>query len=294
MMSTAAVTIYSDVVCELGEGPSFDMVSGALFWFDIYGRKLYEKRPGSADTIAHALPEETSAVATIDGERQLLFTETGLHVRDRASGRLSLLKPVEADRADMRSNDARVHPCGAFWFGTMPKVEGPKSGTIYWFFRGEVRALYPGIAIPNSICFSPDGSIAYFSDTQDDRVMRVACDPATGLPTGEPVVFVESAGRAGYFDGSVVDLDGVLWNARWGAGSLDAYSPDGRLLESIAIPAGQASCPAFVGAAGDRIAVTSAWTGLDEAARKADPLAGRTFLVDRPVLGRPEPAVLIQ
>ena len=73
--------------------------------------------------------------------------------------------------------------------------------------------------------------------------MRVACDPATGLPTGEPSVLLRPAQGKGGLDGSVVDADGVLWNARWGAASLDAYSPDGRRIRSIAMPAKQTLLP---------------------------------------------------
>lgn len=292
-MSDVQVTTFSDTVCELGEGPSYDPHAGALFWFDIVGKRLLEKRDGSDRTIVHPLPFMASAIAAIDDDRQLVVAETGLFVRDRKSGSLSLHTPVEAEIAGNRSNDARVHPSGAFWIGTMPKDEGSKSGAIYWFFKGELRTLYPGIGISNSICFSPDGAIAYFTDTGTGLLNRVACDPATGLPVGEPTVFVDWRGREGWIDGSVVDADGVLWNARWGAGALSAWSPDGKPLRTIALPAKQSSCPAFVRPDADRIVVTSAWKGLSASQRDSDPEAGKTFLVDLPVRGRLEPRVLL-
>lgn len=289
----SAVTVFSDVVCELGEGPSYDAAARAMFWFDINGRRLLEKRDGSDETIVHALPFMASAIAAIDEERQLVASETGLHVRDRATGRLTLHTPIEADNAATRSNDSRVHPCGAFWIGTMPKDEGSKSGAIYWFFRGELRQLYPGIGIPNSICFSPDGTVAYFTDTGTGLLMRVDCDPASGLPKGDPAVILDWRGKHGWIDGSVVDAEGVLWNARWGAGALDAWSPDGGHVRTIDIPATQSSCPAFLGPASSRIVVTSAWKGMSAEQRAADPHAGKTFLVDLPVRGRLEPRVIL-
>jgi sugar lactone lactonase YvrE len=292
-MSTAVTSFFSDVVCELGEGPSYDETARAMFWFDINGRKLLEKRDGSDETIVHDLPFMASAIASIDAERQLVASETGLHVRDRASGRLTLHAPIEEGNAATRSNDSRVHPCGAFWIGTMPKDEGSKSGAIYWFFKGELRTLYPGIGIPNSICFSPDGATAYFTDTGTGLLMRVGCDPATGLPVGEPAIFLDWRGKHGWIDGSIVDAEGVLWNARWGAGALDAWSPDGRHLSTIDIPATQSSCPAFLGPDSSRIVVTSAWKGMSAEQRAADPHAGKTFLVDLPVKGRLEPRVLL-
>jgi sugar lactone lactonase YvrE len=36
----------------------------------------------------------------------------------------------------------------------------------------------------------------------------------------------------------------------------------------------QPSCPAFIGKNGDRLAVTTAWEGLDEDARSTQPQAG--------------------
>ena len=292
-MTGPTVDVISDIACHLGEGPTYDPASGTLFWFDILGRRLLARRDADGVTTVADLPELSSALAVIDDGRQLLVTETGLHVRDLATGRLTLHTPVEADNPVTRSNDSRVHPCGAFWIGTMGKAAERKAGSIWWFFRGELRRLYPDFTIPNSICFSPDGSIAYFTDTMKNILFRVDCDPATALPVGEPNVFLDHRGKAGGIDGSVVDADGVLWNARWGTGTLDAYGPAGEHLRSIAIPARQVSCPAFFGPDASRIAVTSAHEGMDAAARAADPKAGWTFAVEPGVRGRFEPRVLI-
>ena len=290
-MSESPVSILSDIACRLGEGPVYDPASRTFFWFDILEKKLLEKPFPVGETRVHALPVMASAMAVVDDKRQLLVTEKGLMLREAASGRLSTLVEVEADRPDMRSNDARVHPSGALWFGTMGKNAEHKAGSIYWFFKGEVRRLYPEISIPNAICFSPDGKMAHFADTARNLLFRVSCDPDTGLPTSEPRVFIDWRRKEGGLDGAVVDAEGVLWNARWGAGALDAWSPSGERLHTTEIPARQSSCPAFVGDRADRIAVTSAWDGLNDAARRADPEAGKTFLVDVDVKGRFEPRV---
>jgi sugar lactone lactonase YvrE len=291
-MSQIAVSILSDHVCELGEGPSYDPATDTLYWFDIVNGLLVEHRSGSG-TRTHALGRMASAMAVIDGERQLISTESGLYVRETATGRLTPHTPIEADNAATRSNDGRVHPCGAFWVSTMGKKAEPGAGSIYWFFKGELRRLFSSISIPNSIAFSADGTVAYYTDSAEGLLMRTDCDPATGLPQGEPKVFADRGGGTGDHDGSVVDADGTLWNARWGEGSVNAYSPDGRLSRSVRVPAVQASCPAFFGPDADRLAVTSAWAGMDEKQRAADPHAGKTFLIDLPVNGRFEPRVLI-
>jgi len=285
------VSILSDIACELGEGPSYDPATGTLWWFDIVGRRLLEHPFPGGPTRVHALPVMASAIAFTRDGRQIVATERGVEQREPATGRLELLARIEADDPATRSNDARVHQSGAFWIGTMGKKAEARAGAIYHYRAGKVTRLFGEISIPNSICFSPAGDVAYFADTGRNMLNRVAVDPATGLPAGEPALFLDQRRQPGGIDGSVCDAEGVIWNARWGAGRLDAYAPDGRLLRSVALPARQTSCPAFVGRTAERIAVTSALENMSPAERAADPDGGKTFLVDLPVRGRFEPHV---
>jgi len=55
-----------------------------------------------------------------------------------------------------------------------------------------------------------------------------------------------------------MDKNGYLWNARWGAVTLDCMAPSGRLFLSLNLPFTQPSCPAFVGKQAQGMLVTSA------------------------------------
>ena len=154
-MSDVAVSILSEHVCKLGEGPSYDPATNTLYWFDILNGLLVEHRSGSG-TKTHALGRMASAIAVIDGDRQLISTESGLYVREAATGRLTLHTAIEAENPVTRSNDGRVHPCGAFWVSTMGKKAETAAGSIYWFFKGELRRLFSNVSIPNSIAFSSE------------------------------------------------------------------------------------------------------------------------------------------
>ena len=235
-----------------------------------------------------------SAIAIIDDERQLIATETGLHVRDVATGKLTLHTPIEADNPLTRSNDLRVHPCGAFWVGTMGKGEEKGAGSIYWFFKGELRKLYSGITVSNSICFSQDGTIAYYTDTATGLLMRVACDPATGLP-GRRAEGVRRSSRGAR----------AMSTARSSTATACCGTPSGAARRSRPIRPTARCCAKLrcrrrsprarplSAPKADRLAVTSAWKGKDDKQRKLDPQAGMTFLLDIPVNGRFEPRVLI-
>jgi len=284
-------SILSEHRCRLGEGCTYDPVTGTAWWFDILERTLFRAELASGAVTSHALPVMASVLAYIDDARQLLASDTGLYVRDIANGHLTLHTPLEADDATTRSNDGRVHPCGALWVGTMGREAEKGAGSIYHFHRGVVSLLYAGVSIPNAICFSPDGATAYFADTSEAILHRVAIDPATATPIADPEMLYDHRGGAGGLDGAVVDAEGLIWNARWGGSCVDVYTPDGQRIHSVAVPAKQSSCPVFVGSNLDRLLVTSASQGMDQQARAADPHHGKTFILDVGAIGRPEPRV---
>lgn len=282
--------ILCDERCHLGEGPTYDAATDTAWWFDIVERRLFEAQLGSGRTTIHSLGVMGSALGRIDAHRQLVVADDGLYVRALTDGRMELFRPLEADSSATRSNDARVHPSGTFWIGTMGRRAETGAGAIYALHRGELSLLYGEITIPNAICFSPDGAVGYFADTGKNLLFRVDLDATTGLPCGAPVPLVTRRGGGG-IDGAVVDADGLIWNARWGGGCVDVYSPQGQHLRSVRVPARQSSCPAFVGRDFSRLLVTSAWQDMTDDDRRADPDHGRTFVLGVATRGRPEPDV---
>ena len=292
-MEQVAFTTLPAPASRLGEGPTYDRRTNTAWWFDILGCKLFEADLGTMAVCVHDLPRMASVLAVVDDERQLLAMQDGLYLREVASGRLTLFRPLEADNATTRSNDGRVHPSGALWVGTMGIKEETGAGSIYCLSRGVLHRLYGGITVPNAICFSPDGATAYFTDTPKGLLHRVAVDPATGLPVGEPATLFDHRGGEGWLDGAVVDVHGLIWNARWDGSCVDAYSPEGARLRTVAVPTRRPSCPAFVGLDLDRLLVTTAFDDLEAADASGNPHQGRTLLFDVGARGIPEPRLAL-
>jgi len=290
MMDEVPTSVLWDHPCHLGEGPTYDVSTDTAWWFDIREGRLFEANLGNGAIRVHALGRMASALGRIDAERQLVVAEDGCYIRTLADGAMALFCPLEADNPATRSNDCRVHQSGTFWIGTMGRKAERGAGAIYALHRGKISTLFPGISIPNSICFSPDGATGYFTDTARAVLYAVPLNPDTGLPRGEPEVLLRHTGVGG-LDGSVCDADGKIWNACWGAGRVDVYSPQGERLRSLLVPAKQSSCPAFVGSDLSCLLVTSAWQDMDAEARAADPQAGCTFLLQASARGRAEPDV---
>ena len=86
---------------------------------------------------------------------------------------------------------------------------------------------------------------------------------------------------------------GCLWNARWGTGQVVRYSPDGRVIDSIALPVAQTTCPAFGGDDMTTMFVTSATAGLSEAEIADVPDSGRTFSTRADAPGQAEHKVIL-
>lgn len=285
------IKILSDHRCHLGEGPFYCEQRDTLFWFDILDRKRHAYNFREMVRSALDLTEMSSAMGVVDDRHDALFTSSGLWLLDIEKQERSPIVSIEADNPLTRSNDARIHPSGAFWMGTVGLSAEKNAGAIYHYRKGTLTTLLENITIPNGICFAPDGRTAYFTDTVTEKLLKVSVDPDTGLPEAEPEILIDHSDNPGGLDGAIVDAEGNIWIALWGASCVNNYSADGELLNSIAVPALQSSCPAFLG--NGKIAVTSAWEGMDEKVKMADKHAGMTFVIDVSVLPKYEPRLLI-
>ena len=283
---TPHISILSKSRCELGEGPFYCDRRETLYWFDILNRRRHAFDFKSGLETSQPIPEMASAMAVIDERHDLIFTESGLWSWELGTGCWMPVCSIEGDDDLTRSNDARVHPSGAIWLGTMGKTAAHGAGAIYHYRADTLTKLFDSITIPNAICFSPQGDAAFYTDTVTRKLMRVAVNVDDGLPTEKPQVHYRQPNDAvGGMDGAICDGDGNIWNARWGASRLDMYTRFGERAQSIELPVLQPSCPAFVG--NNHIAVTSAQEGMDAAARDADSNAGQVVLLEFPTPLKP-------
>ncbi len=281
-----SATVFSDTVCQLGEGPLWHPEREELFWFDILSRRLLcsdgtRDRHWDFDTFV-------SAAGWIDETTLLVASATALLRFDITTGAREPVAALEADNPGTRSNDGRADPWGGFWIGTMGLEAQPGAGAIYRYYQGELRQLFAGITISNAICFAPNGSYACFTDTREGRILRQPLAAADGWPIGEPEVFLDFSGEAFGPDGAVIDAAGHFCNAQWGASRVARYALDGEMTKFWHMPTPQVSCPAFGGPDLTTLFVTTAAVGHGD-----DPAAGRTYALDCGVRGQAEHRVIL-
>lgn len=283
-------SVFDTRICDLGEGPLWHPERGQLFWFDILGKRLLSQ--SSDGPQEWHFPELVSAAGWIDHDTLMIASETALFSFNLVTGAKRAIASLEGDNPITRSNDGRADPFGGFWIGTMGKSAEPAAGAIYRYYRGEVRRLYPGISIPNSICFPAHGRFAHFADSAARKVMRVELD-ADGWPKGEPEVFLDLTASTPEPDGAVIDASGTLWLAEWGAARVRAFAPDGTLHHSVSFDAPHTSCPAFGGIDLSTLFCTTALQGMDAPSRAAHPNAGKTFSAPTDTRGQSENRVIL-
>ncbi len=281
------VELLCDSQCELGEGPFWH--DEKLYWFDILQSQLHQCDSNGERHEFFQFSEMFSAGGVLDNGELLLASETALWQFGPSSKELTVLHPLEADSPITRSNDGRADRQGGFWISTMGKLAEKQAGSIYRFFRGELVKLKSDITIPNAICFSPVGDIAYFADSFEGIIYRWSLDPA-GWPQGQPTPWVDLSTAAVDPDGAVVDQQGYLWNAQWNGSRVVRYNPQGEVDQLVSLPITRPTCPAF-DANAQRLLITSARTELDPSELAQTPNAGGVFAFQLSVVGIPEPTV---
>lgn len=291
MSDTARLLI--DSKCELGEGPIWHPGRQQLFWFDINEQSLFAANEAGEIQESWLFNESVAAAAIVDDQTLAIATETGLVRFDLTVGGMNRLIEIEDDIPTNRANDSRVHPSGAFWIGTMVKEEGPKDGSVYHYRSGALTRIIEKAAIPNATCFSPDGRIAYWTDTPTQKILKCATDPATGMPVGEWELFADVSDHRGFPDGAVVDSEGYLWNARWGGNCVVRHAPDGSIDRIVEVPVSQVTCPAFGGKDLKTLFITTAAKTLSPEKLAEEKVAGGVFAIELDVPGLPETPVLL-
>lgn len=282
--------VFDDRPCFLGEGPLWHPEREQLFWFDIIGRTLLTRKGG--DTGAWTFDDMVSAAGWIDRDNLLVAGETALLKLNIETREREIVAGLDIGEG-LRTNDGRADPWGGFWISSMGKKAETDAGAIYRFYRGAVTKLFSSITIPNAICFSPDRAFGHFADTDRGLVKRVRLDAETGIPVGEPEIYLDLAAEGLSPDGAVIDAKGNIWLAEWGAGRVAVHDPSGAFIEAISIGAPHTSCPAFGGADFSTLYCTTAREGLDAEALAEHPESGNVFFAENVGRGQPEPAVII-
>lgn len=275
----------------LGEVPLWDAEAGHLDWVDIMKPAFHRLDPASGTVETWTPPEKFGSWALGPGDgRGILIAGRGGFARwDPATGRFERLANPEADRPMNILNDGRTDPRGRFVVGSMDKMLAGPNGRLWQVAPdGTVRLLQDeGIWLPNSLCWSPDGRTMYFGDSRTKLILAYDYDLDTG-DLSDRRIFADTTDVPGEPDGSSIDSEGFLWNARFDGSCLARYAPDGSLDRLVPTPVSRPSHVTFGGPDLKTLYVTTARFRLPPERLAAEPMAGGLIAMDCSVAGLPE------
>ena len=264
---------------ELGECPVWDDRTGVLHRVDavagaVIGLDVHTGAERRVELGRHV----GSLALRHDGAGLLVAAQGGFGALDLDTGSHEVLAPVAPGDPSVLMNDGACDPAGRFLAGTMAFDERPGAGALYRLdLDGTVTTVLDDLTVSNGIGWSPDGGTVYLADSGPGVVHAFDYDLGSGA-FGDGRVLLRFEGDDGVADGLTVDDEGCLWTALWGGGQVRRWSPDGELLAVVEVPGvAQTSSCAFAGPGRDLLVVSTSAQGLDDAARAAQPDAGRLF-----------------
>lgn len=281
MKQASNVDVAVLLECELGEGPRWDPDGRRLLFVDVLAGRLLAASEEGELVFDRAIGQALGAVNRTSDGGLVLCACDGVYLAACDGTDLRLLAPVEADRPELRMNDAACDPAGRLWAGTMAFDATPAAGTLYRIdANGSVTMMVTALTISNGLGWSPDGRYMYFADSPTRRIDVFDYDLTTGTAHDRRAL-VDITDTPGVPDGLTVDSDGGIWIALWGGSQVRRYAPGGSLTDVIELPVEQPTSCTFGGESGDVLYITSARQGLTARQLAASPLAG-SVLACRP------------
>lgn len=262
----------TDPVAYHAEGPIWSTSWGGLRWVDMLAGDVLSLAADGTIERRH-VGSIAAAVRPRVGGGAVIGVERGFALED-PEGTITTLDPLWSG-GDLRMNEGACDPDGRFYCGSMSYERTPGAGALHRLDPdGSSRVVLDSVTISNGLDWSPDGTRAYYNDTETLRVD--VFDYVDGdLTDRRP--FVTIAPGEGRPDGLTVDSEGAVWVALNKAGTIRRYLPDGSLDATVEVPVSQTTACTFGGADLDRLYITTSRENLEP---HEEPAAGSLFAVD--------------
>mgnify|MGYP000879460075 CR=1 FL=1 len=227
---------------DLLECPVWDPKKGILYCIEIRKNRVYAINPTDRSCRSYDCGSTVGWIYLKRDGNLFAAKKDGIFELNVDTGAFTYLIHAEPD-VRMRYNDGVLDRKGRILVGTKGdkgKMEG--QGALWSCENnGDVRKLIPGCTVSNGVCFSHDGNTLYHIDSPTLEVCAYKYDINTGNISDRRVVTkIEGGGEP---DGMCIDRDGMLWVAEHMGSKVCRWTPEGNLLEIVAVPClGATSC----------------------------------------------------
>jgi len=273
----------------LGECPLWDDVAGVLYWIDIRAPAIRCYDPATERVDSWEMPAMVGAIGLVKDGRLVVAVGTRLVLWEPGSDRFETLVSLPAEIPGHRFNDGRTDREGRFWISTMHNDTRAPEGTLYRLDGRELTPVISQIRVPNSLAWSPNGTVMYFADSLDYGIDAYDFDRATGEPSNRRR-FAASQSPA-FPDGAAVDAEGNLWSAEFFGSRVVCRRPSGGVARTITMPVDRPTACTFGGPDLRTLFITTTSQNMTESELAAAPLAGALFALGVDTVGLPESRV---
>ena len=158
------------------------------------------------------------------------------------------------------ANDLIFDNAGNIYFSDpwQTGAENPTGGFYRYTIDGELQQIDNGLAFPNGVALTHDGQYVILAETFRNRILRYRIE-ADGT-IGPREVWATTTQPSGP-DGMAMAMDGTLYVAHHGGGTVDIFMPDGNQAGSIEIPGKRVTNCAFGGPQRTTLVITECDTG---------------------------------
>jgi len=241
-----------------------------------------------------------SAIGLCRSGRLIIACQAGVVLLDFENGKVTpICNPIE-HKPLARLNDGKVAPDGSFWVGSMQnniaedgapiELKSDIGGIFRVTSDGRTMSLLPEtLGIMNTLAWSPNNREFFFADSMKGALFSAIHNTDGTLGS---IKSFNTDCALGVPDGSAMDEEGYLWNARWGGSSVVRFDPNGNMDRTVNIPATNVTSCCFGGPDLKTLFVTTAQSGLSRQKVDENPNEGALFAVDCGVRGMPITAFL--
>ncbi len=249
-----------------GEGIVYDDHFGRLYWCDINGFAVYRFDLANEHCRSWLFNEPVVSIMLGQKREEMVLALSSKIVlwnpeQDQISDPIFTLPDYPA----VRLNDGQIAPDGSIWIGTMQNNIGPHGeplpvnevmGALYRIDHNGFEIVKDNIGIANTVCWDESRNRFYFADSLNNIIWSYGWQAGQADLTDERILLADHP--RGVPDGSTLDVEGNLWNCRFGGSCVLRISPDGNVDQIAELPARNPTNCVFASDSRDTLFITSA------------------------------------
>jgi gluconolactonase len=244
------------------EGPALDR-EGNLFFVDWLTSSIRKATPdGEVTEFFNSGGVPAGLAFHPDGSLYLADEGDDIHglMRITPNGEAAILVNEHQGVPLNGANDLVLDANGVVYFSDpwRTSLENPVGGFYRYFPDGNLKQIDTGLAFPNGVALTKDGSAVILAETMRNRLLRYAINAdGTMGPRTHWADTYEPSGP----DGMAFDDAGNLYVAHFSGSAVDVFDPQGHLSHQIPVPGPSVTNVAFGGDDGQTLVITEVETG---------------------------------